>query len=125
LRVAEADHGASGLFLAITLRPTQREAFNARMKIKSMLNLIAAASLVLSSTAFAQTAQMTGKVLAVTKGKITVQNGAEVWDINRVPTTKVSGNLKVGLMVTISYNVPDAQKKEGTQAVPSPSAAEK
>jgi hypothetical protein len=85
--------------------------FNAMMKMKSILIAIAAASLTLSSTAFAQTAQMTGKVIAVTSDKITVQNGKEVWDINLTASTKVSGDKKVGSTVTVTYNAPDAQKK--------------
>jgi hypothetical protein len=86
--------------------------FNAMMKMKSILIAIAAASLTLSSTAFAQTAQMTGKVIAVTSDKITVQNGKEVWDINLTASAKVSGDKKVGSTVTVTYNAPDAQKKE-------------
>ena len=82
------------------------------MKMKSILIAIAAASLTLSSTAFAQTAHMTGKVIAVTSEKITVQNGKEVWDINLTATTTVSGDKKVGSTVTVTYNAPDAQKKE-------------
>jgi hypothetical protein len=50
------------------------------MKMKSFLIAIAAASLTLSSMAFAQTTQMTGKVIAVTSEKITLQNGKEVWE---------------------------------------------
>ena len=86
--------------------------FNAMMKIKSILIAIAAASLTLSSTAFAQTAHMTGKVIAVTSDKITVQKGKEVWDINLTASTEVSGDKKVGSTVTVTYNAPDAQKKE-------------
>jgi uncharacterized membrane protein len=86
--------------------------FNAMMKMKSILIAIAAASLTLSSTAFAQTAHMTGKVIAVTSDKITVQKGKEVWDINLTASTEVSGDKKVGSTVTVTYNAPDAQKKE-------------
>ena len=86
--------------------------FNAMMKMKSILIAIAAASLTLSSTAFAQTAHMTGKVIAVTSDKITVHKGKEVWDINLTASTKVSGDKKVGSTVTVTYNAPDAQKKE-------------
>jgi uncharacterized membrane protein len=86
--------------------------FNAMMKMKSILIAIAAASLTLSSTVFAQTAHMTGKVIAVTSDKITVQNGKEVWDINLTASTTVSGDKKVGSTVTVTYNAPDAQKKE-------------
>ena len=86
--------------------------FNAMMKMKSILIAIAAATLTLGSTAFAQTAHMTGKVIAVTSDKITVQKGKEVWDINLTASTKVSGDKKVGSTVTVTYNAPDAQKKE-------------
>jgi hypothetical protein len=86
--------------------------FNAMTKMKSILIAIAAASLALSSTAFAQTAHMTGQIIAVTSDKITVQNGKEVWDINLTASAKVSGDKKVGSTVTVTYNAPDAQKKE-------------
>ena len=86
--------------------------FNAMMKMKSILIAIAAASLTLSSTAFAQTAHMTGKVIAVTSDKITLQNGKDVWGINLTASTTVSGDKKVGSTVTVTYNTPDAQKKE-------------
>ena len=86
--------------------------FNAMMKMKSILIAIAAASLTISSTAFAQTAHMTGKVIAVTSDKITVQKGKEVWDINLTASTEVSGDKKVGSTVTVTYNARDAQKKE-------------
>jgi hypothetical protein len=68
--------------------------------------------LTLSSAAFAQTAQMTGQIIALTSDKITVQKGKEVWDINLSASTKVSGDKKVGSTVTVTYNAPDAQKKE-------------
>jgi hypothetical protein len=55
---------------------------------------------------------MTGKIIAVTSDKITVQSGKEVWDISLTATTKVSGDQKVGSTVTVTYNAPDAQKKE-------------
>jgi hypothetical protein len=48
--------------------------------------------LTLSSAAFAQTAQMTGQIIALTSDKITVQKGKEVWDINLSASTKVSGD---------------------------------
>jgi hypothetical protein len=87
-----------------------------------LLSLIVAMSLVLSSAGLGQTTEMTGKVLAVTSSVITVQKGTEVWDIKRGrnTSTTVTGDLKVGSTVTIKYNAPDAQKKEGP-AVPTPS----
>jgi Flp pilus assembly protein TadG len=81
------------------------------MKMKSLLCVIVAGSFALSS-AFCQTAEMTGTVTAVSRSSITLQNGTETWVIQRVPSTKVTGDLKVGSTVTVSYNQPDAQKKE-------------
>ena len=94
------------------------------MKIKTFLCVIVAGSLSLSSVAFAQTTEMTGKVVAVSSSMITVQKGTEVWEIKRSRSTTVTGKLKVGATVTVKYNAPDAQKKEGPAAAPTPSAAE-
>ena len=63
---------------------------------------------------FAQTATATGTVVAVSQGSITLQTGTDQWVIKRVPGTQVTGGeLKVGSTVTLKYNAPDAQKKEG------------
>ncbi len=67
---------------------------------------LAAASLVLSSAAFAagaKTHEVTGTVLETTPTKIVIQKGAERWEIDLDPQTKVSGELKVGAKVTITY----------------------
>jgi hypothetical protein len=93
------------------------------MKIKSFLCIILTVSHCLGSAAFAQDAAITGTVVAVAGGTITIQKGTEVWDIKQTATTKVSGDLKVGSVVTINYNGPDAQKKEDPVSNPSPSAA--
>jgi hypothetical protein len=95
------------------------------MKTKILFSLIVAGSVALSSMAFAQIVSMTGTVKAVTTSTITVQRTTgEVWDIARTSTTQVtSGELKVGSMVTVSYNAPDAQKKETPAVTPTPSAA--
>ena len=91
------------------------------MRTQALLGLVIAGSLALSGAAFGQTVTMTGKVLAITSSVITVQTGSDVWEITRHSTTKVTGDLKVGATVTISYNAPDAQKKEGpTGASPTP-----
>src|SRR5438034_276378 len=61
------------------------------MKTKSALSLLAAASLALSSTAFAagaKTYQVTGPVLEVTDSMIAVQKGKDRWEINRDSNTK-------------------------------------
>ena len=84
------------------------------------------ASLALSSIAFGQITNMTGTVKAVTSTTITVQKvNGEQWDIKRTSTTNVtSGELKVGSTATISYNTPDAQKKEApTGGTPTPAGS--
>lgn len=82
------------------------------MKIKKWLRLVAVVSLVLGSLAFGQATTMTGKVLAVTNNAITLQTDNGVWQITRNMGVRVDGELKVGGTVTVTYNAPDAQKKE-------------
>jgi hypothetical protein len=91
------------------------------MKTKTALSLLAAASLALSSAAFAagaKTYQVTGPVLEVTDSMIAVQKGKDRWEINRDSSTKVSGDLKVGEKVTITYTMSatDVQVKAGKGA---------
>src|SRR5262245_5033634 len=78
------------------------------MKIKLPLSLLAAASLAFSSAAFAaggKTYQVTGPVLEVTDSMIAVQKGKDRWEINRDANTKVTGDLKVGEKVTVTYTM--------------------
>jgi hypothetical protein len=67
----------------------------------------------LTGIALGQTANVTGKVIAVTAQSVTVQNGKDVWVIKRTRTTKVDGTLKVGSTINVVYNTTDGQKKEG------------
>ena len=78
------------------------------MNMKAAVSLLAAASLALSSTAFAAggtTYQVTGPVLEVTDSMIAVQEGKDRWEISRDASTKVTGDLKVGEKVTITYTM--------------------
>jgi hypothetical protein len=78
------------------------------MKIKLPFSLLAAASLALSSAAFAagaKTYQATGPVIEVTDSMIAVQKGKERWEINRDANTKVTGDVKVGDKVTVTYTM--------------------
>src|SRR5881398_1495568 len=71
-------------------------------------SLIAAASLALSSLAFAagaKTYQVTGPVLEVNDSIITVQKGKDRWELDRDSNTKVTGDVKVGDKVTITYTM--------------------
>jgi hypothetical protein len=102
------------------------------MKMKSAVSLLAAASLALSSAAFAagaKTYQVTGPVLEVTDTMIAVQKGKDRWEVNRDANTKVTGDLKVGEKVTITYTMTAADievkagkagKKKEAAAAPTP-----
>jgi hypothetical protein len=103
------------------------------MKTNTAFNLLAAASLGLSGATFAagaKTYQVTGTVTEMTGSKITMQKGAEKWEIDLDPTIKTTGDVKVGATVTITY-VMSATKVEGgaaaaaetTPAVPSPASS--
>src|SRR5262245_20769213 len=80
---------------------------NSHMKMKSALSVLAAASLALSSVAFAgvKTYEVTGPVLEVTDTMIAVQKGKDRWEINRDANTKVTGDVKVGDKVHVTYTM--------------------
>src|SRR6266513_632448 len=91
------------------------------MKIKLPLSLFAAASLALSSAAFAagaKTYQVTGPFFGVTDSMIAFQNGKDRLEINRDDNTKVTGDLKVGEKVTVTYTMSasDVEVKAGKGA---------
>ena len=78
------------------------------MKTNIFVSLIAAASLALSSVAFAASTkdyQVTGPVLEVNDSMIAVQKGKDRWEIARDSSTKVDGDLKVGDKVTVHYTM--------------------
>src|SRR5256884_5373187 len=100
------------------------------MKIKTF-SLIAAASLALSGMAFAgaKSYEVTGPVLEVNDSMIVVQKGKDRWEINRDGNTKVTGDVKVGDKVHITYTMSATNvevkagkggKKEGAKAAPTP-----
>src|ERR1700682_5741514 len=107
------------------------------MKTKAR-SLVTAASLALSSVAFAagaKTYQVTGPVLEVNDSIIAVQKGKERWEINRDSNTKVTGDLKVGAKVTVTYTMAAtevevkagkaAAKKDAAKTSASPAASPK
>src|SRR6266513_5739943 len=103
------------------LNTTSREESNPHMKMKLPLSLLAAASLALSSAAFAagaKTYEVTGPVLDVNDSMIAVQKGKDRWEINRDANTKVTGDLKVGEKVTVTYimSASDVEVKAGKGA---------
>jgi len=91
------------------------------MKTKTLFSLLAAGSLALSTVVFAagaKTYQVTGPVLEVTDAMIAVQKGKDRWEINRDANTKVTGDLKVGEKVTVTYTMSasDVEVKAGKGA---------
>jgi hypothetical protein len=78
------------------------------MNMKTAFSLLAAASLAFSNAVLAtdaKTYQVTGPVLEVTDTMIAVQKGKDRWEINRDANTKVTGDLKVGERVKITYTM--------------------
>src|SRR6187397_3020373 len=57
------------------------------------------------ASAAVKTYQVTGPVLEVTDSMIAVQKGKDRWEISRDASTKVTGDLKVGEKVTITYTM--------------------
>lgn len=86
------------------------------------LILFLAVGVIFAAPVFGQTSEMTGTVVAVSTSTITVQSGTAVWDIKRTSTTSVDGTLKVGSTVTVKYNTPDGQKREGPVTTTVPTA---
>jgi hypothetical protein len=78
------------------------------MKSITLFSLLAAGGLALSGMALAagpKTYQVTGPVLEMNDSMIAVQKGKDRWEIARDSNTKVTGDLKVGAKVTITYTM--------------------
>lgn len=75
--------------------------------LKRVLLATLALPLILGSSALADdhNYQVTGPILAVTDTSITVKKGKDPWTVSRDASTKVTGDLKVGSKVTISYHM--------------------
>jgi hypothetical protein len=79
----------------------------ATMKLKILFSVVAAGTLAFSNIALAagKTYQVTGPVLEMNDNMIAVQKGKDRWEIARDSSTKVTGDLKVGAKVTITYTM--------------------
>src|SRR5690348_17661075 len=77
------------------------------MNMKAASSLLAAASLAFSSVAYAgaKTYEVTGPVLEVNDSMIVVQKGKDRWEMNRDANTKVTGDVKVGDKVHVTYTM--------------------
>ena len=65
-------------------------------------------ALLAATTAFAgvtKTYQVTGPVLEVKEDMVVVQKGKEKWEIAKDKDAKVTGELKVGSRVTVTYTM--------------------
>jgi cytochrome c1 len=80
---------------------------SARRSILAFVSALSLAGALAATPAFAadKTYQVTGPVLEVTDAAITIQKGKEKWQIARTKDTKVTGDLKVGAKVTITYTM--------------------
>ena len=80
---------------------------SARRSILGFVSALSLAGALAATAAFAadKTYQVTGPVLEVTDAAITVQKGKEKWQIARAKDTKVTGDIKVGAKVTITYTM--------------------
>jgi hypothetical protein len=86
------------------------------MNMKAAFSLLAAASLACSvAFAGAKTYEVTGPVLEVNDSMIVVQKGKDRWEINRDANTKVTGDVKVGEKVHVTYTMSatDVEVKAG------------
>ena len=95
------------------------------MKLKFLFSVVAVGTLALSNLASAagtKTYQVTGPVLEMNDSMIAVQKGKDRWEIARDSNTKVTGELKVGAKVTITYTMTatDVEVKAGKEAKASP-----
>ena len=85
--------------------------------MKSAFSLLAAASLAFTSVAFAgaKTYEVTGPVLEVNDSMIVVKKGNDRWELDRDSNTKVTGDVKVGDKVHITYTMTakDVEVKAG------------
>ncbi len=77
------------------------------MKNNALVSMIAAGSLLFGGVALAgpKTYQVTGPILEMNDSMIAVKKGNDSWEIARDTNTKVSGDLKVGSKVMITYTM--------------------
>jgi hypothetical protein len=91
-----------------------------KVVVLALLVVVAAFAAFSVGYAFAatKTYQVTGPVLELRPDAVVVQKGTEKWEIARDGSTKVTGDLKVGAKVTITYRMTaaDIEVKPATPA---------
>lgn len=76
--------------------------------MRRITTLLTVISLMVAATAMAastKTYQVTGPILEVKDDVVVVQKGKEKWEVGRDKDTKVSGDLKPGAKVTVTYTM--------------------
>jgi hypothetical protein len=78
-----------------------------KRSLATFVSALMLGALLFAGTSWAadKTYQVTGPILEVTDTTIVVQKGKEKWEIARTKDTKVTGELKVGAKVTITYTM--------------------
>jgi hypothetical protein len=91
-----------------------------KMLVLAMMSMALVLAAFTAGYAFAatKTYQVTGPVLEVRPDAVVVQKGTEKWEIARDASTKVSGDLKTGAKVTISYRMTAADIEVKPAAAP-------
>jgi ribosomal 50S subunit-recycling heat shock protein len=117
--------------------PRKNDSLKNTKSMKTSLSILASLALAVSTSfaGSAKTYQVTGPVLEANDTMIAVQKGNERWEIARDASTKVTGDVKVGAKVTITYtmtaatvDVKESGAKKGaaaTDASASPAAVAK
>ena len=70
-----------------------------------MKQIILLAVFSITSVAFAKDYQVTGLIVEVNDSKIIVDKKGEKFEIARTPSTKITGDLKVGNKATVYYSM--------------------
>ncbi len=95
------------------------------MKRCALLVSFVVLTAIMACAAGPKTYQVTGPVLDIKGNVVTVQKGTEKWELALDPSTKTTGDLKVGSKVTIEYKMTatTVTVKAAAAAAPKPGAA--
>ena len=86
------------------------------MKLAAVVTGIALLAATSAMAGGTRTYQVTGPVLEVKSDVIVIQKGKEKWEIARDKDAKVTGDLKVGSKVTVTYTMKAASIEAKAEA---------
>jgi hypothetical protein len=104
----------------MTHKPTREDVMKKTILFAALAVMLAGTLVIAQTTPkLPKTYQVTGPVLELTDDVITVQKDKDKWELARTKDTKITGELKVGAKVTITYRMmaagievrPEAKKK--------------